>query len=132
MAEATAAPTLDLTTSERPKVQMDEGVFEIRHPDEFYFRDYAEIVATGERISELAEAGVGENADELDELIRDGIQRILVDAPDEVLATITPLKFRRIFSFFNRLGVEDETAPSGSALNSSPGASDSTEDSADD
>ena len=125
------AETLDIRSTERPTIHMDQGDFKLRRPGEFHYRDYAKLVVLGERITELADSdkggGVPENADELDKLTAEAIDQLIVDATPEVLDAITPEIFGQIFDFFNKLAPanEDEAEASETASSSSPGASDS-------
>ena len=119
-------PTLDLTRRERPTVKLDCGEFQMRRPEEFYFRDFAGIVTIGEEISALVEDGVGENADKLDELIGESVKQILVDATPEAMQ-MTPQIFGELFDFFNGLASRKGKDASKSASSSVPGVSDSTE-----
>ena len=129
--EAKSIIDLDLSAPERPTVRLDQGDFKMRHPEEFQFRDFAKIKTIGDRITELVEAGLAENAEELDGLLGEGIRQIVVDPSDEVVASMTPKRFQRMFDFFNKLGPDEEddgdAEASETASSSSPGASDSTE-----
>lgn len=119
-------PTLDLTRRERPTIKLDCGEFKMRRPQELYFRDFANIVTIGEKISELTEEGVADNADKLDELIGQSVNEILVAATPEAMK-MTPALFGELFDFFNRLVSKTDRDTSESASSSSPGVSDSTE-----
>ena len=125
----TGAQTLDLTRRERPTVQLDCGDFKMHRPEEFYFKDFAAIVETGEQITKLAEEGVVDNADKLDELIGEGVNTILVDATPEAMK-MTPGLFGELSDFFNTLVPKKDKGTSASASSSPPGANDSTEASA--
>lgn len=126
MAEKTVQ-TLDLTTiADRPIVKLQQGDFEIRHPEELTFSEFGRQQKIGAEIIEqadkVAEDGVLEF---LEDLVVEASQIMFVELPEDVARALTPGMYLKIARFFNGLTGEEEPPVSKTSENSAPSASDS-------
>jgi hypothetical protein len=92
MTDNRQAPLLDLDTLiERPRIAIDETLYEILSPNELSVIDSHRFAVWGRRIDELKKSAVeGDENDEaeLEELIAKVARKICVGVPDDVFAKV--------------------------------------------
>lgn len=114
---------LDLSTLiERPRIKINDVLFEILSPDEISIIDGHRLGVWGRRINVLAEAD-GEDGDaELEELIDKVARKVAVGVPPEVFAQLTGAHKQAIADVFTglllqaRLGVAGAIAKAAGML----------------
>ncbi|MBA5778072.1 hypothetical protein H2509_13550 [Stappia sp. F7233] len=111
-------PILDLSTLiERPRIRIDGNLYEIRSPDELSLIESHFFALKGQEIDRLTKAG--NQGEELAELIRDVVRKVVVELPSKVLSRLSEAHMLAIVEVFTglllrrRLGLAGAIAKAG-------------------
>ncbi|KKM73939.1 hypothetical protein LCGC14_1405340 [marine sediment metagenome] len=93
------------TLIERPQIKIDEGLFEIKSPDELSVVDHHRLQSQGRRLEELMAQDTLNVIDEVElgKLLTDISTFIMVGVPEEVQAKLTDSQRTQVCEVFTSL-----------------------------